>query len=485
MLLIAGIGLFCRHYSRLSRDRANLQLSRDRAQLDLQMMTHQRARAPLSERSFPESQEKVGATMNLSSVSLSVGSLPPGPPSSMASSEQEVMHHVPLTRTGTPSVPSQLAAAPSTLLVAGCMPSATMEPFGQSSAPHGLAPHGLAPYYSPAPHGLAPHSPAPPNKTPAPAHNKAAANTAYLEFCRVTRPLLPKSLRNAEREKAIGERWKALSAAEKASYKRGASAPNRKMSAAARTVAARRVAEAAAASAALRDDTYWNAKRHRTTTEATVSGTITTAPIPCSLAAPAPVVLAAPSCPRNAPMSTTLTSSVTPYPPAREPQGLHVALEASRAPSIAVPVALHAPPDSLPALPADLARMFDEPTALAAPPAAAPPASSDVPVGASAARFSFSSSSSSPPVASATPTIRPSFATFAAPAAAAPSAPVSSADERNFELMVTHALEHMSDEEAAEVLLDSCLSADDQQLIFPPGLSPSVGQLPLTATQCG
>jgi hypothetical protein len=51
--------------------------------------------------------------------------------------------------------------------------------------------------------------------------------------------------------------------------------------------------------------------------------------------------------------------------------------------------------------------------------------------------------------------------------------------------MVTHALEHMSDEEAAEVLLDSCLSADDQQLIFPPGLSPSVGQLPLTATQCG
>ena len=256
------------------------------------------------------------------------------------------------------------------------------------------------------------------------------------------------------------------------------------MSAAARTVAARRVAEAAAASAALRDDTYWNAKRPRTTTEATVSEAITAATIPCSLAAPAPVMLAAPSCPRNAPMSTTLTPPVTPYPPAREPQGLYVALEASRAPSIAVPVAPHPPPDSLPSLPTDLARMFDDqPAALAAPPAAAPPASSDVPVGASAARFSSSSSSSS--VAPATPTIRPSFAPFAAPAAAAPSAPVSSADDAKFELMVTHALEHMSDEEAAEVLLDGCLSADDQQLIFPPVLSPSGGPLPLTATQCG
>jgi hypothetical protein len=42
----------------------------------------------------------------------------------------------------------------------------------------------------------------------------------------------------------------------------------------------------------------------------------------------------------------------------------------------------------------------------------------------------------------------------------------------------------MSDEEAAEVLLDGCLSADDQQLIFPQGLSLSVEPLPLTATQC-
>ena len=44
------------------------------------------------------------------------------------------------------------------------------------------------------------------------------------------------------------------------------------------------------------------------------------------------------------------------------------------------------------------------------------------------------------------------------------------------------------DEEAAEVLLDDCLSADDQQLIFAPVLSPPppLGPfIPLTATQCG
>ena len=112
-------------------------------------------------------------------------------------------------------------------------------------------------------------------------------------------------------------------------------------------------------------------------------------------------------------------------------------LEASPAPSAAVVLvaAPPAPPISPPALPADLARMFDEPTALAAPPAAP----------------------RAPSVALA-PTVRPSFtslATLPAPPAAL-NAPISSANA-GFELLVTHTLEHMTEEEAAEALLGSCL----------------------------
>jgi len=442
--------LFCRHYYRLSRDRAILQLSRDRAQSDLQMIIHQRARAPMSDRSsFPES-ETVRPAIRVSAISVSGASLPPGPPSS-AHSEHAA---------------SQLAAAPSTPFVAGGVPPATMGPSGPSSAPdHAISlalPNRTATIGAPV---LAP---------PAKPRCKAAyAKTAYLEFCRVTRPLLPKSLRNAEREKVIGERWKALSAAEKAHYKVKGETPAkaRPLSAAARTVAARTVAAAASG-----DGTDWNAKRPRTTAETHVSGTIPSA-------APTSLALAAPSYPRTAPTSATRTPSVAPYPPAScsgELWGLDVvteileqmteeeALEAGPAPSAAAAVAAAppAPPTSLPALPADLAQMFDEPTTpalpadlaqmfdepttLAAPPAA-PPA---------------------PSVALATPTVRPSFAPLAAlPATpAAPNAPTSSANTR-FELLVTHALEDMTEEEAAEVLLGSCLSTDDQQLLFPPGLS--------------
>ena len=41
--------------------------------------------------------------------------------------------------------------------------------------------------------------------------------TPYYEFCREQRPLLPPGLRNADREALLGERWRALSEAEKAS----------------------------------------------------------------------------------------------------------------------------------------------------------------------------------------------------------------------------------------------------------------------------
>ena len=148
------------------------------------------------------------------------------------------------------------------------------------------------------------------------------------------------------------------------------------------------------------------------------------------------------------------------------------ALEAGLAPSAAAAVAAAppAPPiTSLPALPADLAQMFDEPTTLAAPPLPADLAQMfDEPTTLAAPP----AAPPAPSVALATPTVRPSFAPLAAlPATpAAPNAPTSSANTR-FELLVTHALEDMTEEEAAEVLLGSCLSTDDQQLLFPPGLS--------------
>ena len=226
------------------------------------------------------------------------------------------------------------------------------------------------------------------------------------------------------------------------------------MSAAARTVAARAVATAAA----LDYDTHCNAKRSRTTTttETAIPGT-TTAPTSLlavaklpSFAAPNSLALAAPSCPRTTPMPATLTPSEAPYrapcPPAscgEELWGLDVVTEmVEQMTEEEILEASPAPPASPPALPADLARMFDEPTALAAPPAAP----------------------RAPSVALA-PTVRPSFtsvATLPAPPAAL-NAPISSANA-GFELLVTHTLEHMTEEEATEALLGSCFS--DQQLPF-------------------
>jgi hypothetical protein len=43
----------------------------------------------------------------------------------------------------------------------------------------------------------------------------------YHEFCREQRPLLPPGIKNADREKTMGQRWKELSKVEKAAYKQG------------------------------------------------------------------------------------------------------------------------------------------------------------------------------------------------------------------------------------------------------------------------
>ena len=47
------------------------------------------------------------------------------------------------------------------------------------------------------------------------------ATTPYLEFCRELRPLLPAGLTNKDREKLVGQRWRELSEAGRATYKRG------------------------------------------------------------------------------------------------------------------------------------------------------------------------------------------------------------------------------------------------------------------------
>ena len=43
----------------------------------------------------------------------------------------------------------------------------------------------------------------------------------YHEFCREQRPLLPRGIKNADREKLIGQKWKQLTKAEKEAYEKG------------------------------------------------------------------------------------------------------------------------------------------------------------------------------------------------------------------------------------------------------------------------
>ena len=66
--------------------------------------------------------------------------------------------------------------------------------------------------------------PAPDPPVSSPPAKKPQYKTPYSEFYQEQRPFLPAGLRNAAREKLIGQRWKALSEAEKAPYKIGAAA---------------------------------------------------------------------------------------------------------------------------------------------------------------------------------------------------------------------------------------------------------------------
>jgi len=237
--------------------------------------------------------------------SMSGASLPPGPPSSAAGQsvvEQEVMRSAPLT-SGTyfrrrPSLP---AAPPLPPPDAGgappALPSMQMEPIGPSSTPFRSSIANLAPALNwPA---------APPRK---PRNRLAYTKTAYLEFCQRTRPLLSNALGNAEREKVLGQQWKALSKAEKAKYKvqgeSQTSAPAHipatasahtpsAASAATRTVVARTVGTASL------EDAHSKAKRPRSAAETGIAP-----PIPL-LSAPTSLALAAPSHPPIAPAPAT------------------------------------------------------------------------------------------------------------------------------------------------------------------------------------
>ena len=68
-----------------------------------------------------------------------------------------------------------------------------------------------------------PKRPAPPPPAPAPIAKKARTSP-YTEFYQEQRQLLPPGLRNAEREKLLGQMWKALTEEQRAKYYRGVAA---------------------------------------------------------------------------------------------------------------------------------------------------------------------------------------------------------------------------------------------------------------------
>ena len=68
----------------------------------------------------------------------------------------------------------------------------------------------------------APSAPAPRS----PCSKKAPRINSYAEFCREQRPLLPTSLRNAERERVLGQRWRTLSEFERANWRSSVPAPD-------------------------------------------------------------------------------------------------------------------------------------------------------------------------------------------------------------------------------------------------------------------
>ena len=218
VLLVAALVIHYRLYARGLRNEANnLRISRDRANLDLQMSVHvnevmQRSfREELSSRKELDAQRKEydtassGRTSQVDDIDSlpdsfptlrSAASLPPGPPSSSTGhsegEQQEVMHKVP------PTPPFNLAVSSSSAPVFNLAASSSLGPLHRatSSAPTKKR--------------------APPGSAAAP---KKVYSNPYTVFCQEQRPLLPRSLRNSQREWTLGQMWKSLPDEERAKYK--------------------------------------------------------------------------------------------------------------------------------------------------------------------------------------------------------------------------------------------------------------------------
>ena len=163
------------------------------------------------------------------------------------------------------------------------------------------------------------------------AGTKTARTNPYQAFCREQRPLLPAGMLNADREALLADRWRALPEAERARYKvvghARAVAPAQALHAHPATAPAPACAHSAwdAEATTLGDrwSSFWSAKKSKTTAESANAGTL------------------------------------VPLPVRAVPSG------APAAPSAALTAAQ-------PPLPANLARMFDEPFETAVMPSAAP-----------------------------------------------------------------------------------------------------------------
>ena len=133
--------------------------------------------------------------------------LPASAVQQQAALQTELSPATPVAVNNVPAVPA-VSAVPALL-------ACTEAPPGRSPAP--LRAASITQW-------VPPKRPAPPPPAPAPIANKKARTSPYNEFYQEQRLLLPPGLRNAEREKLLGQMWKALPEAQRAKYHVGAAA---------------------------------------------------------------------------------------------------------------------------------------------------------------------------------------------------------------------------------------------------------------------
>ena len=129
------------------------------------------------------------------------------PASAARGSQQQAASQVGLTPEMTPAASIDAPAVPAVLAVQACIE----------------APPERPPRAAIITQRVPPKRPAPPPPAPAPMAKKARTSP-YTEFYQEQRLLLPPGLRNAEREKLLGQMWKALTEEQRAKYYRGVAA---------------------------------------------------------------------------------------------------------------------------------------------------------------------------------------------------------------------------------------------------------------------